>query len=235
MLLVLYFSWREKRYDIILALPILAAVSLTNQRFLRELILFTCLVAPPFFQKIKISRVNFKMPSAAPIAAYLVILFFVFLGAKNSSLGIGLGLQKFTYPVKAVEFIKNERLLEKSGGQLYNTYNFGGYLLWTMYPQKIFIDGRMEPYEKEVFPVYWQNFEGGAVWRETVEKHNIAAALMTLPHGGESKVYNDSSKMFPKAEWALVYYDDASIIYVKRIPALGDFVKKYEYMEYFLD
>jgi len=227
--LVIYFSYREKRFDILLMTAFLALVALTNARFLRDLVLFLCLVAPPYFQKASLSKFNPRIPKTVLSSFYFILLFGLFLAAKNSPLGIGLGLKKFTYPVKAVEFIKHERLLEESNGQLYNTYNFGGYLLWTMYPHKIFIDGRMQLYTGEIFNNYWNNFEGGDVWKETVEKYNITLALMTLPHTDGKKVYNDSSKMFPKEDWALVYYNDVCMIYVRRIDSLRDFTEEYEY------
>jgi len=231
--LVIYFSYKEKRFDILLISTFLSLIALTNARFLRDLVLFLCLVAPPYFPKIpkaKIKKISsIKMPRTAQSVFYFVILFSLFLWAKNTPLGIGLGLERFTYPVKAVEFIKNERLLEKSNGQLYNTYNFGGYLTWTIFPHKIFIDGRMQLYSGEIFDNYWSNFEGGDIWRNNVEKYNITLALMTLPHTDGKTVYNDSSLMFPKKEWGLVYYDDVSMIYVKRMDSLKDLVEKYEY------
>ena len=63
----------------------------------------------------------------------------------------------------------------------------------------------------------------------TVKKYNITAALMTLPHTDGVKVYNDSTKMFPANEWAPIYYDDASVIYVKRLPELKGLIEKFEY------
>lgn len=227
--LVIYFSFKEKQADILLIALFVTIISLRSSRFLPDLVLFLSVVAPSYFQKIQLPKFNFNISKRVLNALYVFLLFLLFLGVKNQSFGWGLGLQKFTYPVKAVEWIKAEKLLEKSGGQIYNTYNFGGYLMWTIYPHKIFIDGRAFPYYGEIFENYWKNFEDEDVWKNTIEKYNITLALMTLPHGSGETTYNDSSKMFPKEDWALVYYDDVGIVYLKRMEELSDIINKHEY------
>ena len=52
---------------------------------------------------------------------------------------------------------------------------------------------------------------------------------MTLPHTDGKTVYNNSTPMFPKEEWALVYYDDVASIYVRRLDELAGFIAQYEY------
>src|SRR4030095_9251321 len=47
------------------------------------------------------------------------------------------------YPVAAVNVIKNEQLK----GPMFNDYNWGGYLFWSLYPERqVFIDGRADVY-----------------------------------------------------------------------------------------
>ncbi|WP_447986559.1 hypothetical protein [Nitrospira sp. Nam74] len=45
------------------------------------------------------------------------------------------------YPIEAVEWIQEHR--SELGTRLYNDYGFGGFLLWWLPDEKIFIDGRM--------------------------------------------------------------------------------------------
>ena len=52
---------------------------------------------------------------------------------------------------------------------------------------------------------------------------------MNLPHVSGETIYNNSSKMFPKEDWALVYYDDVGMIYLKRMEELSDVINKHEY------
>src|SRR5207253_8957841 len=46
-------------------------------------------------------------------------------------------------PIKAVEFIKSHHLT----GRMLNAYDFGGYLIWTLPEQPVFIDGRADLFE----------------------------------------------------------------------------------------
>jgi hypothetical protein len=46
-----------------------------------------------------------------------------------------------SYPIEAVEWVKTHR--ELVGTRLYNDYGYGGFLLWWLPEDKIFIDGRM--------------------------------------------------------------------------------------------
>lgn len=246
-----YFALKQKQIDILLISIFTLILGLSSSRFLPYLVLFLCIAAPLYFKKIPLPNIGALKPSktsSTPLeiiraekeheenksltgstAVFLIILFLLFVGVKNQSFGFGLGLQKFTYPDKAVEFIKKERLLEKSNGQIYNTYNFGGYLMWTLYPHRVFIDGRAFPYYGKIFENYWKNFEDENIWEKNVQDYNITVALMTLPHTDGKKIYNDSSRMFPKNKWALIYYDDACMIYVKRIEEFNEIIKKYEY------
>lgn len=49
------------------------------------------------------------------------------------------------YPVQAVEYLRHHSI----PGRMFNSYRFGGYLLWSMGPQhKVFIDGRGDLFEE---------------------------------------------------------------------------------------
>jgi tetratricopeptide (TPR) repeat protein len=160
------------------------------------------------------------------MAAGLLIMIVI---VKNVPPGIGWSVNQFSYPTAAVEFIQRERLTELSDGQLYNSYNFGGYLTWAWHPSKIFIDGRVRPYQGEITERYWNNFKGGEVWRDSIGQYNLTVALITHPHVVNGVVYNDVSRMFPKEQWALIYYDDVAAVYARRMPALKNVISRLEY------
>jgi tetratricopeptide (TPR) repeat protein len=235
LLFLLYAAYKKRSYEhMIFPLALLAAAFL-NGRFMRDLTIFLLVIVPLFlpmcetwFQTILLR--GKKLPLRLAPWIFGIFLFALFLLAKNSPLGIGLGLEKFSYPVQAVEFLQQEQVLEKSQGNLYHTYNFGGYLTWANQPHKVFIDGRVRPYLGDVFQTYWNNFEGADVWKNSQQKYHITAALMTLAHTDGTTIYNDSSAMFPKEEWALVYYDDVAALYVKRLPELQELIGKNEYI-----
>lgn len=60
-----------------------------------------------------------------------------------------------SYPIEAVEWVRDHRDLV--GRRLYNDYAYGGFLLWWLPGEKIFIDGRMPAWqrgERRIFPDY---------------------------------------------------------------------------------
>jgi hypothetical protein len=60
-----------------------------------------------------------------------------------------------SYPIEAVEWIQSHR--DRVGQRLYNDYAYGGFLLWWLPGEKIFIDGRMPAWhlgERRIFQDY---------------------------------------------------------------------------------
>ncbi len=63
----------------------------------------------------------------------------VFCGAvAASSRKFGFGFAPERFPTKAVAFLQRER----PPGPMFNSYNFGGYLMWVYPEERVFIDGR---------------------------------------------------------------------------------------------
>jgi len=228
---LLFFSIKTKQFFIGAFFFFLLGIAILNVRFTRELVLFVGILAPMSLPLLKSYTTKWKIafPSWAPKVAFIIFLVAIFFLAKTSALGIGLGLSQYSYPIKAVEFIQENQILEQTQGNLYHTYNFGGYLIWANQPYGVFIDGRVRPYHGDVFAAYWTNFEGGRTWQESIGRYDITAALMTLPHTDGTTVYNISSPMFPLKDWALVYYDDIASLYVRRVEELQEFILSNEY------
>jgi hypothetical protein len=51
-----------------------------------------------------------------------------------------------SYPIEAVEWVQTHR--DQVGHRLYNDYAYGGFLLWWLPEEKIFIDGRMPAWQR---------------------------------------------------------------------------------------
>lgn len=239
LLLVLWGSVRTKEFDRALGALFFVAAGALNARFERDMMIFLAFTAPLSFPllasllgprlAVMRAKISFPVPQWARNTAFLLFACLLVFAAYTSALGVGLGMEKFSYPVEAVKFLQNEKILEKSQGNLYHTYNFGGYLIFANQPHKVFLDGRTRPYLGEVFSRYWANFEGTDAWRDSIERYNITAALMTLPHTDGTTTYNQSAPMFPREKWALIYYDDIAILYVRRDDLLRGLINMHEY------
>jgi len=134
----------------------------------------------------------------------------------------GLGIRENYYPVKAADFILDNNI----GGRMYNDINFGSYLIWRLYPgRKVFIDGRFGSYPTaryiEAYSFYFRP-------EEYLEKYGIEYCILSYP--SRSDITKDLHKyLFRNPGWALVYWDDVSLIYLKRSALYAGVISRYGY------
>ena len=140
--------------------------------------------------------------NAGLMAAILAIIIWYFPSQNNLWQVVGKD-----YPVAAVQYLDNHAV----PGPMYNTYDFGGYLILSRGPEnKVFLDGRSELYEPAgVLANYFASayVEPGALSmlrtygiQSCLLQHDeaLATVLMALP------------------EWQKVYQDGTSILFVRR-------------------
>lgn len=127
-----------------------------------------------------------------------------------------------TVPVGAAEFIKKEGLR----GPLFNVYNDGGFMIWNLYPEKIFIDGRSEVYSLDKIDDYLAITGGAPHWKKLVDdKYKLEYFLVAYrmnPEGLTPMIAN-----LEKEGWKLVYWDDLSVVYVRNDAQNREVINKY--------
>jgi len=102
-------------------------------------------------------------------------------------------------PVKAVDFI----LENKINGRLFNTYHYGGYLIYRLHPQqRVFIDIRADMYGDDFMRDYISIYFGQDGWERKFDQYNIdyvicennaAIRNLLLDRGDFSLAYSDAS------------------------------------------
>ncbi len=111
------------------------------------------------------------------------------------------------FPVKAVEYLRQHAV----SGPMFNSYNFGGYLIWSLGPErKVFVDGRSEIYE-----------DGGSLADYFHITHLQQGALAVLRSYGIQAclVERDAplaTMLSAQPEWRKVYADNLSVLFVRR-------------------
>lgn len=122
------------------------------------------------------------------------------------------------FPEKAAQFILQERI----DGQMYNPYNWGGFLIWWLYPgYKTFIDGRFEMFEPDITADFDTIQEGKKTWREVLEKYKIN--FLILPPA------DVHPELAPSPSWTMVYFDNLAAIFVKNTPENSKIIEKLGY------
>lgn len=156
----------------------------------------------------------------------LVILSLIIIGylsinelRRHWILVFGLG-QGEAFSERAIDFIKQH----PTDGNMYNSYVLGGYLIWSLYPErKVFVDGRAEVYDKE----FQEAFISGSSmnkWREAIDKYDIDYAVIAYHSKGLDPIGKEISI---DPQWVLIYWDGATRIYVRDIPRNQDIIDRY--------
>ncbi len=114
-------------------------------------------------------------------------------------------VNKERFPYNAVQYMKDHNLK----GSLFNEYSWGGYLLWTRYPDNlIFIDGRADTYEDKVLPEYMR-----------ITKLRPDAYKLLLKYNPQYILLSSGSPLNylikAKEDWKIVYQDKVAILYGK--------------------
>ncbi|HXO67083.1 MAG TPA: hypothetical protein VN863_03720, partial [Candidatus Dormibacteraeota bacterium] len=108
-------------------------------------------------------------------------------------------------PVAATQYLLDHH----RPGQLFNFYNFGGYLIWKAYPTyHVFIDGRTEVYGDSVFDQYLKVEYLSPEFESTLDHYGVNTVVISagdplrplLESQGWRQVYNDSvARIFVRA------------------------------------
>ncbi|MEJ2012864.1 MAG: hypothetical protein P8X64_11670 [Anaerolineales bacterium] len=110
------------------------------------------------------------------------------------------------FPEAAVEYLRTAEL----PGPIFNSYNWGAYLIWTLYPEYLsFVDGRTDLFDDELLRQYlitWRAQEG---WRDVLDRWGIATVLLE-PDAPLSRVLAESD------DWSTVFADDQAVVLTRR-------------------
>jgi hypothetical protein len=115
------------------------------------------------------------------------------------------------YPIEAVTWVKAHR--SEAGHRLYNDYGHGGFLLWWMPGEKIFIDGRMPAWrigERAIFSDYVTMNGGGRPALDLLDKYGVDWGVMQRDSPLAVTVAEDRA-------WHEIYAD-AKVVIMRRRP-----------------
>lgn len=157
------------------------------------------------------------------IAAVLSSLSLIYLTTIAFPFERGIGIASY-FPQQISRFTKQHNLQ----GNMLNSYGFGGYLIWSLYPErKVFIDGRNEvylPLLKKIVKSRTDNRQ----WNQLLKEYEIDYALLNYiddlekvtymnPNGGSFVAYMPFTEThFPRSRWALIFWDDTGMVLVRR-------------------
>ncbi len=137
----------------------------------------------------------------------------------------GYGRYPGFYPTGVFAFMEREVPAQN----LFNEMRYGGPLLWQNYPKfKPFVDGRGDAYavsfwESEYLPVINQ----ASGWRDILDRWQVSAMLLPIPLDHQLTPLGQT--MIKDADWALVAFDDNTMLFLRRSPLNQAVIAEYEF------
>ena len=132
----------------------------------------------------------------------------------ESNFGAGLG---WWFPERAAEFVSRENLL----GEIFNTYDEGGYLTWRLGPKyRDYIDGRAIPFGVSQIQKARQLLQlspDADAWRQEAERYNINTIVVPLARFDGVQLVN-IGEFCKSRDWRPVYLDEVAAVFVRRTP-----------------
>lgn len=155
-----------------------------------------------------------RLPVAAHFAALLVLASATVWGAARGSF-FQLRAAEWRYPAGAAEFLKANHI----STPLFNTYEYGGYLIWKDVP--VFIDGRA--LSESVFQDYRTILGAPAADPARfalLAKYNIGAILVNAFEYNAGTLYPLVVALARPgdANWKLVYEDPQALLFLREVP-----------------
>lgn len=118
--------------------------------------------------------------------------------------------EQTNYPIEAVRWIRSHR--EEVGSRLYNDYGYGGFLLWHLPGEKIFIDGRMPAWriaDRLIFQDYVDLNRENSPKLLVLDRYRVDWALIS--HGS---ALTQALETHPA--WKILYADAKAVIFRRR-------------------
>jgi hypothetical protein len=115
-------------------------------------------------------------------------------------------VERAKFPAAAVEWIQQNR----PAPNLYNSYGWGGYLIWKLYPDYlVYIDGRADVHGDVFIEEFLDVYRGAIGWEEELQRRDVRLVLIE-PDAPLAKALAADS------QWTQVFSDTQSVVYQKK-------------------
>jgi hypothetical protein len=107
------------------------------------------------------------------------------------------------FPARAVAFLQAH-----PAGRIFNHYDWGGYLVWKLYPSTpVFIDGRADLYGEKLLDQFAETYQFKGGWQQALHDWNVDTVLVPADSALATGLRN-----FPG--WSVSYEDTQAIVLV---------------------
>ena len=108
-------------------------------------------------------------------------------------------------PVEAVRFLETNH----PQGPIFNSYNWGGYLIWTARDYPVYVDGRTDLYDDDLLTIYLKTYAANTGWEQNLDNARINIVLVETQSPLARVLEIDS-------DWRKAYEDNVAILFVRK-------------------
>jgi hypothetical protein len=205
--LALLFKWRELSITHLLLLAAFLIAGIMSFRFSLLMVAVVLAIACVYFAR----DLNRWLTSAKGVP--MILLWCISLGfLANSALSrtslFTAPLETGAIPSTAVDYLAQS----KPAGNVYNFFEYGGYLSWRLYPQKIFIDQRNLSWDTyEEYSQCWRGDYSG-IFR----KYQIGVVFYPIYERASGKLSRLVAGLLNDQQWGVGYYDGRDIVFLRK-------------------
>lgn len=216
-----------KRTDIteITLLSGIGVLSFMQGRYIAFFMIAALPVVGRFFSERRL--VKFSRIVMIVISLFTAIFFTWNEQINFKNLTLGRWVNSRIFPVAAADFIVANGIK----GNMYNYYNWGGYLMWRLAPErKVFVDGRVlykQVVAQSIFidNAYAKNIGGIPMWKAILEAYGVNYIIIPFSQpNGEIVPLTDA--LLKDSDWVPIFFQLNSMIFIKNIPENYDAIRK---------
>ncbi len=132
----------------------------------------------------------------------------------------GFGVNDLFLPERALRYLDSAGIQ----GRIFNTFHWGGYLAWRDFPTRVpIIDGRAYVDPGLLWDIRFARQNAGLL-EQVRGRYGFDVAVLAYPARDRAE-----ADAFAPPHWALVYWDDVALVYVRRTPRLAALIERDEY------
>ncbi|MBI3185142.1 MAG: tetratricopeptide repeat protein [Myxococcales bacterium] len=185
-----------------------SALALSSVRFVAlAALIHGCILMlnlQPSLERLVPARLARARLALLPLLALGGILAFRDAFAAGREARFGLGVNERRFPVAAVGFLREQGF----EGNLFNSWELGGYALWQLPKSRPVIDGRCLEAQLSLYPQLLQL--DGAGLGQYLEEHRVQGALLSRSDRHFAELFAASPR-FMRA-----FFDDQAVVYLRR-------------------
>jgi hypothetical protein len=143
----------------------------------------------------------------------------------------GLDMIKSMWPIESTAWLKQLPSEMRPQPNIYHTYTFGNYLLYWLRDYKVFGDTRETPF-KHLESQYYGAYASPDILRYLLDVYNVSTIITVIPGTellADGTYRNIIQEYTPPDKWGLVFFDNTSIISVRRIAEHTHLLNNFEF------